>query len=315
MRLALPGLVAASLHLFAQSSPPPDFSVDASLVLVSVTALDHNGNLVPDLHLEDFGLQDEGKSRPIEKMWREDSTPLTIGLIADTSGSQLSVIPQHQRTLTQFLEQVLRPQDQAFLVSIPFNVRMVVDLTHSVNDLQKGVGKLFNPFGNYPQFGDPCLTRMIPGIGMVPLCSTALWDAVHGASNLRMRQIEGRKALIVLSDGLDNGSKCTLRDAIDAAQRSGTPVYTIYTGRSSLLDGKKPLARLSDDTGGRAYRGSDEKGSQKIFDQIETELRTTYVLAFRLPPDARDGKFHKLKVTSKRRGLIIRTRTGYFADK
>lgn len=312
--LAAIGLPAAAL---AQSVAPPDFVADAELVLVAVTALDRNGNLVRDLRLEDFVLEDDGKRREIENIWREDATPLTIGLVADTSGSQLRVVPQHQRTLAQFLKQVLRPQDQAFLISVPYDVRMVVDTTHSLSELQNGVRWLHYRAEDRVRFGEPCPVRVIPNFGPIAGCSTALWNAVYSAAYLRMRQMVGRKALIVLSDGLDNGSHHKLADAIEAAQRVETPVYTIFTDKTimSMGPGKKSLSRLAEQTGGRFYRASNEAGSERIFAEIEKELRNAYVLAFTPPPAARDGRFHKLKVSVKRRGVTIRTRTGYFADK
>lgn len=313
MRLVLPAALAACLA-FAQSSPP-DFAVDAGVVLVSVTATDRNGNFVSDLRLEDFVLQDDGKPRAIENMWREDSTPLTIGLIADTSWSQMTYLEQHQRTLAQFLGQVLRPQDQAFLLSIPTRVLIAVDVTHSLDELQKGVNQLHLRPQQFPQFGELCPSSKF--LRQEIACTSPLWNAVYDAANLRMRQIDGRKALILWSDGMDIKSQHTLADAIESAQSAGTPVYTIRAGNliSSLGGGKGNLSRLANETGGRAYSSTDETGSTKIFDEIETELRNTYVLAFSLPPAARDGKFHKLKVTSKRRGVTIRTRAGYFADK
>lgn len=324
MRLALPMAVAVSLRLLAQSVPSPDFAVDAGLVLISATAVDRNGNMVSDLRIEDFVLEDNGKPRAIENMWREDTTPLTIGLIVDTSWSQLPFIEQHQRTLTQFLGQVLRAQDQAFLLSIPGRVQMAVDLTHSVNDLQKGVNNLQSRTGVLPPFGEPCPEQTLHLLGHIwhgpqrtlP-CTSPLWNSVYDAASLRMLQAEGRKALILWSDGMDVKSQHTLTDTIEAAQRAATTVYTIRAGNllSSLGGGKGNLSRLANETGGRAYSATDETGSKKIFDEIEAELRNTYILAFTLPPSARDGKFHKLKVTTKRRGVTIRTRAGYFADR
>lgn len=315
MRWALPMAMAVSLRLLAQSVPSPDFAVDAGLVLISATAVDRNGNVVPDLRIEDFVLEDNGKPRTIENMWREDTTPLTIGLIVDTSWSQLPFIEQHQRTLTQFLGQVLRAQDQAFLLSIPGRVQMAVDLTHSVNDLQNGVNNLQSRTGVFPPFGEPCPPAKI--LLKEVFCTSPLWNSVYDGASLRMLQAEGRKALILWSDGMDVKSQHTLTDTIEAAQRAATTVYTIRAGNllSSLGGGKGNLSRLANETGGRAYSATDETGSQKIFSEIEAELRGTYILAFSLPPNARDGKFHKLKVTTKRRGVAIRTRAGYFADR
>lgn len=315
MRSALPAVIAASLSLFAQN--PADFVADAGVVLVSVTATDRDGNFVSDLRLEDFVLEDNGKPRTIENLWREDATPLTIGLIADTSGSQASVIPAHQRALTQFLSQVLRPQDRAFLISIPYNVRMLVDVNQSASELQNGVNKLHSRTEKSPQFGEPCTPFKV--FRKESPCTSPLWNAVRDAAVLRMQQAEGRKALILLSDGMDVKSQHTLTDAIEAAQRAGSPVYTIPTGgflvQRLLGRGKSAMSKLSAETGGRSHGASDDAGFKKIFDEIETELRNTYILAFTAPAASRDREFHKLKVSSKRRGVTIRTRSGYFADR
>ena len=159
---------------------------------------------------------------------------------------------------------------------------------------------------------------------------TPLWNAVYSAVEERLRDVRGRKALIVLSDGKDTGSQHRLVNAIDSAQSANTPVFSILsTGASERLfspllgplaarmngemEGPRDLTRLSEDTGGRKFNGDDE-GSADVFDQIEKELRSQYVLTFTPPPAARDGRFHELKVRVDQKDVTVRARSGYVAS-
>jgi Ca-activated chloride channel family protein len=249
--------------------------------------------------------------------------PLTIGLIVDVSGSQRKFVEEHKRTMAQFLAQVLRPTDQGFLVAVSGDVKLVVDLTHSVGDLSKGVELLstFPLVGK--QLGEPCPTRRVQIRGrdvQISRCGgTALWNGVYSSAKLKMKSVDGRKALIVLTDGWDTGSTHTLADAIEAAESADTLVYTIrYSMLPTVLvpgpnlKSRSMLRRISNETGGREY-GSPKEGPGEIFAQIETELRNLYVLGFTVPESARDGKFHKLEVKSKRTGVTARSRSGYMA--
>src|SRR5262249_48394690 len=283
---------------------------------------DRNGRPVSDLRQQDFVLRDNGKTRPIQYLWRETDLPLTVGLIVDVSGSQIRFVEEHKRTMQQFLEQVLRPQDQAVLVAVGGDVRLVTDLTRSIDELRTGVDTLGKSSPNSRQMVEPCPNRIFSRPGRppfeIPGCGgTILWEGVYAAARQKMKAVDGRKAMIVLSDGFDTGSPHTLNDAVEASQSAETLVYTIRYSAVPLplasgpsFQGRRCMGHLANETGGRVY-SSPAAGPAKIFGEIESELRSLYVLGFTIPEGARDGKFHKLEVKSKRGGVTVRARTGY----
>lgn len=325
--------------------PPPepaseaDIRVDVNLVEVTVSVLDRDGVPVPGLELADFELRDNGEVRELSSVWQETDLPLTVGLVVDISGSQQEFWDRHRNAAGQFLRQVLQPGDQAFLVSVGGSgVRLITDLTSDVEELEEGVAAL----GNRRRgrigipFGDPCPQRQIPD-RYIPILQTRpgdcrgtpLWNGVFAAARLRMREVEGRKAIIVLSDGKDTGSPHGLNDAIESSQSANTPVYSIvsnsFTDRifgpilgglgnrmNGRFGGSRELGRLSEETGGRRFQGSDD-GSADVFAQIEQELRSLYVLAFTPPSEARDGMFHELEVKTTAPQAEVRARRGYLA--
>jgi len=314
-----------AVSCLAQSSP--DIRVDVDLVRVAVSVIDRAGKPVQDLRQEEFTLLDNGKTRPIQYMWKEADIPLTVGLIVDVSGSQMKHFGEHQQTMAQFLKQVLRPQDQAFLVTVAGDVRLVTDLTPSVGQLQAGVDSLARRPAPGTALGEPCPPPSRQSIPRFPIpgrfprwgCGgpSVLWHAVYTAAKLKMKPVDGRKAMILVTDGLDTGSIHTLTDAIEASQSAETLVYTIrYAALPALaapglaFRGRRGLRRLSEETGGRAYAAPQE-GPAGIFTQIEAELRNLYVLGFAVPETARDGKVHMLEVKSKRKGVTVRARKSY----
>ena len=324
MRLCLI-VLGIAVPCLAQNSS--DIRVDVDLVRVAVSVTDSAGKPVQDMRQDEFTLFDNGKTRPIQYMWKEADLPLTIGLVVDISGSQMKYFGEHRQTMGQFLEQVLRPQDQAFLVSVAGQVRLITDFTNSLEKLQAGVARL----GGKPlagiELGEPCFppNRVRPPMRRFPirlppsLCGgpSVLWHGIYTAARLKMKPVDGRKAMILLTDGLDTGSIHSLTDAIEASQNAETLVYTIrYAALPALaapglaFRGSRGLRRLSEETGGRAYAAPQE-GPAEIFTQIEAELRNLYVLGFAVPETARDGKVHMLEAKSKRKGVTLRARKSY----
>lgn len=313
MRRAL--LLLPILAALAQDSDVIRSSV--TLVPVTVSITDKNGRPVEDVKASELTLLDNGRPREIRYFSQDSNAPLTVGLIVDTSGSQREFFQQHSTALKQFVSQVLRPADKGFLVSVSgtggaSDVQMVRDLTSSAGDLRASIDGLRQGAQPTVQFGDACLTRQCRG--------TPLWNGIYSAVDLRMRGIEGRKALIVLSDGIDSGSQHTLEQTIEAAQAADTPVYTIQTSKFQAalffsgisIRGGRDLRRIANETGGRPYGNSNDDAA-KVFAQIESELRNLYVLTFVVPEDQRDGKFHKLEVKTSRKDLRVRARAGYVA--
>jgi len=295
-----------------------DIRVDVGLVTVTCAVADRNGVPAKNLTADDFELHDNGRLQKIDQLWQENDLPLTVGLIVDVSGSQSAFIDQHRRTAGQFLTQVIRPQDRAFIVTVGTDVKLLADLTASPEEMRRGLSlmDMFQHAG--AQFGESCeATIPLRGCG-----GTALWNGVYAAAGQKMRWVHGRKALIILSDGLDTGSPHSLSDTVESVQESATVVYAIkyvdhdltpaQAGLSSRRAYTRGLERLTDETGGYTFPDPQDKLTE-IFSKIEQDLRSQYVLGFTPPPEARDGRFHKLEVKMTRPDLSVRARVGYYA--
>ncbi len=289
------------------------------LVTVTCAVADRNGVPAKNLTADDFELHDNGRLQKIDQLWQENDLPLTVGLIVDVSGSQSAFIDQHRRTAGQFLTQVIRPQDRAFIVTVGTDVKLLADLTASPEEMRRGLSlmDMFQHAG--AQFGESCeATIPLRGCG-----GTALWNGVYAAAGQKMRWVHGRKALIILSDGLDTGSPHSLSDTVESVQESATVVYAIkyvdhdltpaQAGLSSRRAYTRGLERLTDETGGYTFPDPQDKLTE-IFSKIEQDLRSQYVLGFTPPPEARDGRFHKLEVKMTRPDLSVRARVGYYAQ-
>lgn len=317
-------LVLAACTSYGQTAP--DIRVDVALVTVACSITDRSGLPAKSIRREDLTLLDNGQPREIKYLWQEADLPLTIGLIVDVSGSQASFVSKHRQTVARFLEQVLGPQDRAFIVTVATDVKLITDLTGSIEQLRAGVEQIEGRQRHGTQLGEPCRGQgrvVRSGRHRMPArygCGgTALWNGVYSAARLKMKTVSGRKALIVLSDGMDTGSLHSLTDAIEAAQSADTMVYTIRYVSAMLMVSpalaihaalSHGLQRLADETGGREFpapRGSPAD----VFAQIENELRNLYVLGFTPPDAARDGQFHKLEVKMRQAGMTVRARKGY----
>lgn len=297
-----------------------DIRVDVGLVTITCAVTDKNGAPAKHLAPSDFIIHDNGREQKVEHLWQETDLPLTIGLIVDVSGSQSTFIDEHRQTVAKFLQQVLGPKDRAFLVTVATEVKLLTDMTGSVEELRRGVDRIEGLQIYGAQFGESCL-QAVPLMG----CGgTALWMGVYAAARQKMRWASGRKALIVLSDGFDTGSPHSLGDAIESLQDASTVVYAIKfvdpeltAAQAGLTSRRKEavrgLERLTDETGGYTFP-NPEGNLDEIFSKIETDLRGQYVIGFTPPEEARDGRFHKLELKMTRSDLAVRARNGYYAQ-
>jgi VWFA-related protein len=335
-----------------QPQPPPTtVTVNVKVVNVLATVRDKHGEIVRNLTKDDFALEEDGRPQIISYFAHETDLPLTLGLLVDTSLSQRRVLDQERSASSTFLDQVLRvDKDRAFLIHFDREVELLQDLTSSRQKLQAALGLLQTPqFGHESQEGGgnspdsyPGSRRRAGGGGG----GTLLFDAVYLASNELMKKQQGRKALIVLSDGVDRGSKETLASAVEAAQRADTLVYSIlfadeeglgggYGGRGmggmggmgrrgggrgrypqqERPDGKKILEQISKQTGGRLFEVSKKQPIEQIYDHIQEELRNQYSLGY--TPDRKDlgAGYHKIRLTTKKKDLIVQARDGYYAER
>ena len=293
-------------------------SVDVRLVRVACTVIRGNGQVVTGLTQKDFQLRDRGVPQEVRYFWRENDLPLTVGLVVDISGSQMKNLAKHRATIRQFLKQVLRPGDRAFLVTVATHVRLLRDFTDQASVLADDVGYRLRDRGT--PLGPDC----IPPRSARPrrTCGgSIIWNAVHAAAR-KMQDIPGRKALLVLTDGVDSGGNQRLEDAIQAAQEAETAVYSIgVKGEQSSIGiagplriaktglNREDLKYLADDTGGAAFL--DKRSPEKIFAQIEAELRGLYLIGFSPQNVPCDGDFHGLDVTAGR-DVRVRSRKGYY---
>ena len=314
-------LALFSVALLLAAQQKPDISVDVDLVTVACAVTDHSGVPQKGLALVDFDLRDNGQPREVRNLWQESDLPLTVALVADVSGSQAGFIKSHREAVAQFLTQVIGPRDRAMVVEVAHDSRLISDLTGSVNDLHAAVERIGARAGvQAPQLGPPCRNTSFPRT-----CGgTALWHGLYYAAK-QLKPVSGRKAIVVLSDGMDTGSDITLTNLIEMAQSAEVVVYSIkYANPMRFISiighlecgaqaVSRGLDRLSRETGGVAFPNPGRKISE-VFSQIESDLRSVYVLGFTPPADGRDGKFHKLEVKTVRPDLVVRARTGYWAS-
>ncbi|HMD47495.1 MAG TPA: VWA domain-containing protein [Bryobacteraceae bacterium] len=201
-------------------------AVDVNVVALPVTVRDKHGAIVKDLTKDDFTLQEDGRPQPIKYFSLDSNLPLTLGLLVDTSFSQREVLDQERNASHSFLDQMLtQEKDKAFLLHFDHEVELLQDLTHKREKMQSGLDLLKTADDERSRANDPNTDDSRSGHRHG---GTELYDAVFLASNELMKKQPGRKAVIILSDGVDRGSKTTLESAIEAAQRSETIVYSIY---------------------------------------------------------------------------------------
>ena len=257
--LTLLPLALLSAQPLLRAQPSPDIRVDVDLVTVSCSVTDHGGVPVKGLKAEDFQVLDNGQPREIRNFWQESDLPLTVALVADVSGSQAGYIKSHREAIAQFLKQVIGPRDRAMVVEVAQKSWLISGLTGSSDDLSAAVERIGASEGKQsPVLGPVCRNKSFPhGCG-----GTALWHGLYYTAK-ELKPVSGRKAIIVLSDGLDTGSDMHLNDVIEMAQSAGTVVYSIkYASPMRFLSIAGAIAqavshgleRVSRETGGLSFR-------------------------------------------------------------
>ena len=318
MRLLIP--LWASLALAAPATPQqtptdtsdlPTIQVDVNVVNVLCTVRDKNHRLVADLTKDDFDLREDGVEQKIKYFARETNLPLTLGLLVDVSGSQEALIGVEKEASYRFFSDVLRPKDLAFLMSFGTEVELLQDLTSSKSILHDGLDQLR-------------LNAAVGGVltpGTIPTANpkgTVLWDAVFLAADERLKHEVGRKAIVVITDGVDMGSTVTKRRAIEAAQKADVMIYCIYYADPRYQQGfggggYGDLKDLSDETGGGVFRVTRRDTLEVIYDQIQEEMRNQYALGYTPTNAEKDGSYRKLKIEVNRKGVKVQARNGYYA--
>ncbi len=301
-------------------TPVATFKLNVNLVDLFFTVKDNHGELVPHLTENDCKVFEDNVQQKLKSFVAETNQPLTLGILLDTSGSQYRLLPMEQEAGTEFLNRVMRPKDEAFLVSFDVNVDLLQDFTNSPRELAHSLNKAqINTAGGNG--------GGIPGMGGGPVPvsdpkGTLLYDAIYLASAQKLSTETGRKALVILTDGEDEGSTTKIQDAIAAAQRNNVMIYIIlmadkmsYWNAGMGYYGYSAAKKIADETGGRLIDvGNNSTKLEAAFEQIEDELRTQYVASY-VPTNSKlDGTFRRISVNCGK-GNKVQVRKGYFAPK
>jgi VWFA-related protein len=315
------------LSLFAQQAAPPAaqkdqdqvpdkdqgkvpvFRKNVNVVNVLVTVKDKHGALIPNLTKDHFDLLEDGKPQTIKYFSTENDVPITLGLLIDSSLSMEHTLPEEKVVAGGFLQKVLTNRDLAFVISFDISVDLLQDLTGDMHSLRSGLDKArinTNTAGMSPMGGPgPVPTGAGQNKG------TLLFDAVYLAADEVLSKQVGRKAMIVLTDGEDVGSKLRLKDAIEAAQRADAVAYVLLITDPRYPSNHGDMSNLAEQTGGRIISVSRPDKLDKAFAEIAAELRSQYLLGFSSTNPVNDGKFRKLEVKSKD-GYKVQARKGYY---
>jgi VWFA-related protein len=300
------------------SAPPaedatPTIKVDVAVVNVLCSVRDGNGRLMANLNKTDFEIREDNKPQAILYFNQETNLPLTLGLLVDSSISQQALIESEQRAASLFFEHVLGPRDAAFLISFDVTVDLLRDVTGSVDLLQDSLEDI-RVRAPAPTGGN---TGPFPPLS---IGGTHLYDAVYLAANDVLQREAGRKAVILITDGQDQGSRLSRDEAIEAAQRNDVIIYGIlfvdrqfYGYGGGFYSGEDTLKKMAEETGGRMFRAANNRELSASFDQISEELRSQYSIGYSPTNTARDGSYRRLDVRVRGRGLRVQARRGYYA--
>jgi len=317
-------LTSVAVSSFAQQTQPPaaaqdsDQSAETLKVNVNVVQLffnvkDKKGGLIPNLTKDQFQVSEDGKPQTIKYFAAESNLPLTLGILFDTSPSQTRVLEMEKLVGGQFLDEILRDKDLAFVMGFDADVDLLQDFTNSTRLLKKAMNNTRIGAGGSPP----------PGMGPGPVptlnraCCTMLYDAVYLAAHDELAQQVGRKAMILLTDGEDMGSKLKIQEAIEAAQKSDAICYVLLIAdRGGMYGGfgSGEMNKLTKETGGRVIEVGNKFDKLKDgFDQIARELRSQYNLGYTPTNPKLDGTFRKIEIRANDKDYKIQSRAGYYA--
>ncbi len=313
--LSLCLVLAGTVVVLAQDDT---IRLDVNLVSILASVRSKTGALISNLTKDDFKIYEDGKEQQIKNFTRETDLPLTLGLLVDTSSSQERLIDTEQRAASQFFNKVLREKDQAFLIQFGAEAELLQDLTNSSRLLQKGLQqlRLSVPVGGLHPGPVPTMQNQ---------AGTILYDAVYLAANDELKREVGRKAIILITDGVDTGSKITRDKAIEAAQKGDVMIYSIfyqdraaYGGGFGTINlggggGEGELRRLSSETGGQVFKVDRSHSLDDIFRELQDEMRSQYAITYQPPSPKRDGTYHKIDIKLANKDYKPQARKGYYA--
>src|SRR3984885_1321936 len=301
--VAVASLIAINLR--AQDS----IKIDVNLVTVSFSVRDSSGALVDGLTQDDFEVAEDSAPQKIAYFAKSTDIPLTLGLIVDASGSQDHFEKQHEHDLDTFLKAVLGPKDRAFLIGFGNHVRLVSDFSQSGDEMLQHWKEYEKHTDRFPELG-PHESRDL---------GTAFYDSIFYSIAEKMAKENGRRALLIFSDGEDNPSSHDMMTTIEEAQQTNVQLFSIrYTekehGKLTARNqyGIRVMDRIARETGGM-HIDAQEVDPHAYFQRIAEELRTSYELGYYPSTATKDDTFRKIVVRVKKPGLTVRSRTGYFS--
>ena len=280
---------------------------------------DKKGALIPSLTKTDFQVLEDSKPQTIKYFTAESDLPLTLGILIDSSGSQQRVLEMEKEVGANFLSEILRPKDLAFVISFDVDSNLLQDFTNSSRRLREA---LYSARINAP----PSSCGGLPGQGGGPVpCGsggpkgTVLYDTVYLAAHDQLAKEVGRKAMILLTDGEDQGSQYRITDAIEAAQKADSICYVLLIADRGFYgfggySGDREMKKLANETGGRVIDvGNKMEKLKEAFDQIAQELRSQYNVGYTPTNTALDGTFRRVEIHTDKKDYKIQARTGYYA--
>ena len=293
--------------------------VGVNVVGVFFNVKDKHNALIPNQTKDDFEVFEDGKPQTIKYFTANSDLPLTLGILIDSSGSQLRVLDMEKEVGGAFLRQILTDKDEAFVIDFNVESELIQDYTRDVKRLQAALNKV------KIQSGVVSGGSGIPGLGQGPVPThntpgTVLYDAVYLSAHDMLAKEVGRKAMILLTDGEDEGSRLKIRDAIEAAQKADAIVYVLlcadrgsYYSMGMTYSGEGEMRKLTEETGGRVINvGNKFDKLKEAFDQISAELRSQYSIGYTSTNTVMDGSYRKLQIKNKQ-GYKIQARAGYYA--
>jgi VWFA-related protein len=318
--LALSAVVVAPFALSPAHAAQDEATIKVDVSIVNILCSVHNkGNgLVGNLEKKDFQIFEDGKQQEIKYFTRETDLPLTIGLLVDTSGSQERLIEPERRAASEFFTKVLRKKDLAFLMQFGAEAELLQDSTNSPKLLQDGLRQLR-------------LSVPVGGLhpGPVPTqqsqAGTILFDAVYLAADEKLKGEVGRKAMVLITDGVDTGSKISIAKAIEAAQKADSIIYSIdYEDRAAHGGGfgtinlgggggERDLGKMSSETGGRVFKVDRKNSLDDIFREIQEEMRSQYAIGYTSTNPKKDGGYRKIDIKVAEKDYKVQARKGYYA--
>ena len=293
----------------------PTFKAGVDIVNVLCSVRNKQGGLVGNLNKDDFAVAEDGKQQDIRYFTRETNLPLTIGLLVDVSRSQERLIDTERQAATQFFSQVLGKKDLAFLISFGEEAELLQDYTGSAGLLRKGLDGL-KVNAPPPQIHPGPVPTIYQPRG------TILYDAVYLAANDKLRGQVGRKVMVLITDGVDQGSRIKIEEAMRSAQKADTIVYAIDYYDSSAYGGgwgfgggggEGTLRRMSEETGGRMFKVDRKHPLQDAFEQIQAEMRSQYSIGYLPTNGAKDGSFRRIEIKTREKDMKVQARKGYYA--